>query len=399
MPTAILNSLHHLAKEVLGRSFPLLRLSALFCLLPASSAFAAEVCPDLEIICPDGVSRISVDAKFVFGAGCKPAQSVVTQVAAECPAPVGCPMDTLYQKAVVNGDGCSAKDVKDAMVQAGVTPACQIHDMCYSFYGAKKADCDRALGHNRGIVCTGAGCGAAGWQEGVIAVHPDAADAYVNGQRWAKANCEPKDPLRPTQVDAAVNWTGKVINSGKAFLFQGSRYGRYDLQGSAYDSGYPKSTATGWKLPKSWGGQVDAAVNWGNGRAYLFKGNKYVSYDLNASEPGPEKDTQSNWHFPAKWNGEVDAAVNWGNGYAYFFRGQEVVTFRIGANSPEKHMNTAGWGFPASWGGKVDAAVNWGNGVAYFFRGDQYIRYKLDAKQPDDRPRSVLVEWKIPVKK
>ena len=130
--------------------------------------------------------------------------------------------------------------------------------------------------------------------------------------------------------------------------------------------------------------RVDAAVNWtknvGNeGRAYLFgveHPTKYVPYPFGSHAPSaPATDTQSGWNLPSSWGGQVDAAVNWGKGYTYLFRGTEYVRYDIGANKPASDpKDTSGWNLPSSWGGQVDAAVNWGNGSVYLFSGTEYVR-------------------------
>lgn len=369
-------------------------MTGLFTVVAPAHASACSV----KVFCPDTVTSIKVPGVQAAPGYCRTDADIVAAVVARCPAPPGCSMWFLHKEKVLGGDGCSGPVAKE-MVDAGVLPACHIHDMCYSFPGADKAKCDLALGHHRNVICTGVGCANANWQEATLLTVPRAHTSFATGQHWADGNCRVQAGLGAAQVDAAVNWSRGVTNSGKAYLFQGNRYGRYDLQGSAgYDSGFPKATGSQWKLPAAWNGRVDAAVNWGNGVAYLFHDTEYVRYDLNASAPGERKDTQSNWHFPASWGGRVDAAVNWGDGSAYFFSGTQFVKYDLNASVPGKVYNTSGWNLPMSWGNEVDAAINWGNGVAYLFKGDQYVRYPIGGTHPDYPAKGTLANWKIPAK-
>ena len=50
--------------------------------------------------------------------------------------------------------------------------------------------------------------------------------------------------------------------------------------------GYPKFIADGWEGLKGAGfdRDVKAVVNWGNGKAYFFKGDKYVRFDIKADK-------------------------------------------------------------------------------------------------------------------
>ncbi|MFE6127557.1 hemopexin repeat-containing protein [Streptomyces sp. NPDC056437] len=39
----------------------------------------------------------------------------------------------------------------------------------------------------------------------------------------------------------------------------------------------------------NWRTGVDAAVNWGNGKLFLFKGDSYLRYDMTAALPAPHQ--------------------------------------------------------------------------------------------------------------
>ena len=101
-------------------------------------------------------------------------------------------------------------------------------------------------------------------------------------------------------VGAAVNW-----GNGKAYFFNDGQYMRYtvrpdmadDLLGDRPDPGYPKpiNSETWPGLPWT---DVDAVVNWGNGKAYFFKGSQYIRYDIKAdrADPGyPKTIDNSTW--------------------------------------------------------------------------------------------------------
>ncbi len=161
-------------------------------------------------------------------------------------------------------------------------------------------------------------------------------------------------------------------------------------------------------LPHSWGrtagenwpgfaqagfkSDVDAAIDWGNGKMYFFRGANYVRYDIDADSVDAGYPLPIAGHWPGMDKGEfdqgIDAAINWGNGKAYFFRGANYVRYDIDADSVD-----AGYPLPiaGNWSGMdkggfdqgVRAAINWGNGKAYFFRGRHYVRYDIDADSVD----------------
>jgi hypothetical protein len=184
-------------------------------------------------------------------------------------------------------------------------------------------------------------------------------------------------------LDAVVEW-----DNGKAYFFKGRNYVRYDIKADRTDSGYPKPlNAENWPgIP--WTDGIDAVVNWGNGKAYFFKGGQYVRYDIKtdrADSGYPKPINNESWP-GLPWTGGIDAVVNWGNGKAYFFKGgqycrYDVKTDRVDPGYP-KSINNENWpGVP--WSEGIEAAVNWRNGKAYFFKGDQYIRYDVKADKAD----------------
>ena len=184
---------------------------------------------------------------------------------------------------------------------------------------------------------------------------------------------------------------------------------------------------------------IDAAVNWGNGKAYFFRAGQYVRYDITTDRVDPGYPLPIAGHWPglseagfdapdAVWvklpvSGEVgprpdvgqagtnqmaaaglrpitgtgrargggirliDAAVNWGNRKAYFFRAGQYVRYDITTDrvDPGYPLPIAGnWpGLAEAGFDSIDAAVNWGNGKAYFFRAGHYVRYDITADRVD----------------
>ncbi|MDQ5986017.1 MAG: hypothetical protein CSYNP_01735 [Syntrophus sp. SKADARSKE-3] len=198
-------------------------------------------------------------------------------------------------------------------------------------------------------------------------------------------------------VGASVNW-----GNGKAYFFKDGLFMRYtvrpnmadDLLGDRPDPGYPKPVNS-----QTWPGlpwtEVDAVVNWGNGKAYFFKDKEYVRYDINAdrADPGfPKPINDKTW--PGMiWTGGIDAAVNWGNGKVYFFKGSEYIRYDIAADRADsgypKPINEKTW--PGMiWKDGIDDVINWGNGKAYFFKDNEYIRYDINKDQADlDYPKKI----------
>lgn len=81
--------------------------------------------------------------------------------------------------------------------------------------------------------------------------------------------------------DAAMNGNGKF--AGKCYFFKGDSYISFDWKNDCADHGYPRKIAVGWNmLPDVFKQGPDAAVEGHGpfaGKAYLFKGNDYVRYD------------------------------------------------------------------------------------------------------------------------
>lgn len=188
---------------------------------------------------------------------------------------------------------------------------------------------------------------------------------------------------RGKTIDAAVEW-----DNGKAYFFKGNRYVRHDLKADRADSGYPKpiNNETWPGLP--WTDSIDTAVNWGNGKVYFFKGSQYLRYDTKADkvDPGYPKPINNETWPGLPWTDGIDAAVNWYNGKAYFFKGSQYVRYDLKADRVDpgypKPINNETWpGVP--WTEGIDAAVNWRNGKVYLFKGDSYVRFDIKADRTD----------------
>ncbi|KAB1144992.1 hypothetical protein F7R91_20160 [Streptomyces luteolifulvus] len=178
--------------------------------------------------------------------------------------------------------------------------------------------------------------------------------------------------------DTALN--GRGAYAGKAYFFRDDRYVRYDWALDRAD--YGPFYVSGWNLPGAFTTGVDAALNGGaqhQGKAYFFRGDKYVTYDWNTnqgSDPGP----LSQWNLPPSFASGIDTAIDGQGAYAgkaYFFKDDQYVTYDWATGQTEGPSPQSPWSLPGTFRRGVHAALN-GEGAhqgkAYFFRGPQYVR-------------------------
>ncbi|MDH4153811.1 MAG: hemopexin repeat-containing protein [Nitrospira sp.] len=128
-------------------------------------------------------------------------------------------------------------------------------------------------------------------------------------------------------IDAAVVW-----GNGKAYLFRGDHYFRYDTTTKKVDGGYPRPIVPNWK--GLWPDGVDAAVPWNDGKVYFFKGTDYIQYDVKSdkADAGFPKPIKDGWpEVAAKFPDGVDAALLWDTGKAYFFKGEQYLRYDVKA--------------------------------------------------------------------
>lgn len=122
-----------------------------------------------------------------------------------------------------------------------------------------------------------------------------------------------------SKIDAALNF-----GNGKVYLFSGENYIRFDVATYKADEGYPKRTADYW--PGVNFQEIGAAMNWTK-RSYFFSEGYYSKYLLSenkVSEGYPKKLSESSW--PGLIFPKVDAAFS-RNGKTYFFSGNEFAVY------------------------------------------------------------------------
>jgi hypothetical protein len=197
---------------------------------------------------------------------------------------------------------------------------------------------------------------------------------------------------------AAENPTTLSKGSACAFFFKANRYLRYNIATDTVDVG-PDAISRFWPhLPAEFQNNIGAAVNWGDGRVYFFKGNRYLRYNVATDrvDLGPVEISRYWTSLPVEFQSNIDAAVNWGDGHVYFFKGNRYLRYDIAADTVDVGPVeiARNWtSLPAEFQSNIDAAVNWGDGNAYFFKGSRYLRYKIAQDTVDVGPIEIARYW------
>lgn len=165
----------------------------------------------------------------------------------------------------------------------------------------------------------------------------------------------------PAPIDAALNW-----GNGKVYFFSGANYWRYDARLDGVDAGYPRPISPAWTDTASahFGSGIDAAVNWGTGKAYLFKGAEYIRHDIagDTIDPGYPKPIAGNWGGVTGtiFERDIDAAVNWGNGKVYWFKGDQYGRFDVATKSLDSgYPRPIAGNWPGVFTSGISGAVEW----------------------------------------
>jgi Hemopexin len=167
--------------------------------------------------------------------------------------------------------------------------------------------------------------------------------------------------------------------NGKAYLFQGSTYSRYDFRTGVAE-------ATGVAIAGNWpnlpSNAPDAALYWGFNKAYFFYGNEYLRYDVRGDTVDSEYlPPNSRPQIVPNWGGlpaPLNALVNWGNGKLYGFAGSlyyryDITLERVDPGYPLPIQGN----WPGVWPTGINDVLYQGGRYAYFFKDEEYIRYDV----------------------
>jgi hypothetical protein len=175
---------------------------------------------------------------------------------------------------------------------------------------------------------------------------------------------------------------------------------RHDLTAESFDA--LKPIAGNWPgLPAAWLSGARTALSWHDNAVYFLRDAQYLKYNLRSDSAGPIKPIAGNWHgLPAAWAASgVDAAVNWGNGKVYFFKGGEYLRYDIATDRADDNYPrplTPRWwpNWPAAWTSGIDAGVALKSGKAYLFKGREYLRYDIVRDRVDEGyPLPIAGHW------
>jgi len=209
------------------------------------------------------------------------------------------------------------------------------------------------------------------------------------------AKCVVKAPEIPL-CDTAL--TFHFNGEYRAYFFLGNQYVRHTAGGNPVDSGYPAKVEDYWK--GLWTSGVQAALQWPtNDRLYFFHGDEYTRFHVRNDEAdwGYPKKIRDEWK--GLWERDIDAAFispavwderyGWDSKKAFFFKGDEYMRYDINREEvdsgfPKKITRT----FPGLWqdGNLKAAIVEEATGKIYFLRSYDYLVYDIDTEKPVEGP-------------
>lgn len=185
----------------------------------------------------------------------------------------------------------------------------------------------------------------------------------------------------------------RPFDGGKVYFFAGRRYWRYDLEKDCGEAHYPLPLGE-WPLPGVFATGIDAVLDGFGpfaGKSYFFKGDKYVRYDwaTNAIDVGPNP-IQS-WGLAGDTFGAgVDLAFNGQKSYtgkAYFFKGDRYLRYDWATDRIDGGPNQiSAWNLGPGFEDGITACCNTAtllSAKSYFFKGDRYVRYDWDEDRAD----------------
>lgn len=211
-------------------------------------------------------------------------------------------------------------------------------------------------------------------------LHPELLKQWRNlFARPAIAITEQWQGLSYKQPDAAVYWP----EVQKAYFFKGNQYIRFDLQKGEQDAGYPKNIQTYW--PGVTFDRIDAAcILPEKGKALLFSGNKYIVYDAieDKTEVGYPKSINT-INLPGVVFPAIDAAVSDKNGKTYFFYKDEYIRFDredfIADKGYPKKINKENWiGLEFN---RLDAAIEVGDNKIQWISNGLSDKWLIEIKK------------------
>lgn len=181
------------------------------------------------------------------------------------------------------------------------------------------------------------------------------------------------------------------------YLFNDGKYVMYDLTEDRQVDGYPYNVDNGtWKgLP--WSSIDTAFVSPVNGKAYIFKGTQYVRYDMekdSVDEGYPYTINNIVWK-GLPWD-SIDCAIATGTNKVYFTKGSEYVKYDLDKDCVEpgypKVLNGRTWeGLP--WD-SLDCAITMPGGrICYLIKGSQYVKFDFVEDKVISGVKSLAGNW------